>query len=104
MKQRTLYGILKKINAFLLLCIRKILLILRQITYYTLNFIIMIPILAYGVAAFAGIGASEIIENIFVRRQTPQQAVTGINWVRLAISAVIVGVAIYFVATKFLKK
>jgi len=94
---------LKKRYSKFVKCIRKLLYICAKSIIKTLKIIIMLPIFAYGIAAVAGVGVSEILEKIFVQRQSPQQAVQGINWIRLAIAGILVAVVIIFINKKIKK-
>lgn len=96
-----------KVKSFFTCFIKKSLVVLRVLITKLLliiKIIIMAPIIAYGIAAFTGIGVTELVEKIFVRRETPQQAIAGINIPRLLITAIIIGAAIFFINKNFGKR
>lgn len=99
--------IIAQIKLFFTCFLHQTLLALRnlmRIILLTIKIIIMLPIVAYGIAAFTGIGVTELVEKIFVRRETPQQAIAGINIPRLLITAIIIGGAIFFINRKLFKR
>jgi len=60
----------------------------------------MLPLIKIGLIAGVGNLLSDLGLRLFVNRETPQQAIAGVNWTRVIIS-VVVAILAFFLVRQF---